>query len=75
MEEAGRSVRSGEAGYTALIGQDYTRERTAASQRVLIMGKKFDSVGPAAGSRTGSVYAADELVTAVFTNKPVRLLL
>lgn len=31
-KRAGRSVRGGEAGYTALIGQDYTREDgTAAS--------------------------------------------
>ena len=72
-KEAGRSVRSGEAGYTALIGQDYTREDGTAASGYYV-GKKFD-VSQTRGRQPdrAPVYAADELVTAVFTNSPVRL--
>lgn len=40
-KQAGRSVRGGEAGYTALIGQDYTREDGTAASGYYV-GKKFD---------------------------------
>ena len=72
-KEAGRSVRGGEAGYTALIGQDYTREDGTAASGYYV-GKKFD-VSQTRGRQPdrAPVYAADELVTAVFTNSPVRL--
>ena len=72
-KEAGRSVRGGEAGYTALIGQDYTREDGTAASGYYV-GKKFD-VSQTRGRQPNRapVYAADELVTAVFTNSPVRL--
>lgn len=69
-KEAGRS---GEAGYTALIGQDYTCEDGTAASGYYV-GKKFD-VSQTRGRQPdrAPVYAADELVTAVFTNSPVRL--
>ena len=72
-KQAGRSVRGGEAGYTALIGQDYTREDGTAASGYYV-GKKFD-VSQTRGRQPdrAPVYAADELVTAVFTNSPVRL--
>ena len=72
-KRAGRSVRGGEAGYTALIGQDYTREDGTAASGYYV-GKKFD-VSQTRGRQPdrAPVYAADELVTAVFTNSPVRL--
>ena len=41
-KQAGRSVRGGEAGYTALIGQDYTREDGTAASGYYV-GKKFDA--------------------------------
>ena len=40
-KQAGRSVRGGEVGYTALIGQDYTREDGTAASGYYV-GKKFD---------------------------------
>lgn len=69
-KRAGRSVRGGEAGYTALIGQDYTREDGTAASGYYV-GKKFD-VSQTRGRQPdrAPVYAADELVTAVFTNSP-----
>ena len=72
-KQAGRSVRGGEVGYTALIGQDYTREDGTAASGYYV-GKKFD-VSQTRGRQPdrAPVYAADELVTAVFTNSPVRL--
>ncbi len=73
-KEAGRSVRSGEAGYTALIGQDYTREDGTAASGYYV-GKKFD-VSQTRGRQPDKapVYAADELVTAFFENSPVRII-
>ena len=67
-KQAGRSVRGGEVGYTALIGQDYTREDGTAASGYYV-GKKFD-VSQTRGRQPdrAPVYAADELVTAVFTN-------
>ena len=72
-KQAGRSVRGGEVGYTALIGQDYTREDGTAASGYYV-GKKFD-VSQTRGRQPdrAPVYAADELVTALFTNSPVRL--
>ena len=72
-KEAGRGVRSGAVGYTALIGQDYTREDGTAASGYYV-GKKFD-VSQTRGRQPdrAPVYAADELVTALFTNSPVRL--
>ena len=73
-KEAGRSVRGGEAGYTALIGQDYTREDGTAASGYYV-GKKFD-VSQTRGRQPDKapVYAADELVTAFFENSPVRII-
>ena len=52
-KQAGRSVRGGEAGYTALIGQDYTRED--GGQRVLCGQKvrREPDPRPAAGQGSG----------------------
>ena len=72
--EAGRAQCARRRGrYTALIGQDYTREDGTAASGVLC-GQKFD-VSQTRGRQPdrAPVYAADELVTAVFTNSPVRL--
>lgn len=73
-KEAGRGVRSGAVGYTALIGQDYTREDGTAASGYYV-GKKFD-VSQTRGRQPDKapVYAADELVTAFFENSPVRII-
>ncbi len=72
-KEAGRGVRSGAVGCTALIGQDYTREDGTAASGYYV-GKKFD-VSQTRGRQPDKapVYAADELVTAFFENSPVRI--
>ena len=58
-KRAGRSVRGGEAGYTALIGQDYTREDGTAASGYYV-GKKFDvSQTPGQGSGLCSGRAGD----------------
>ena len=62
-KQAGRSVRGGEAGYTALIGQDYTREDGTAASGYYV-GKKFD-VSQTRGRQPdrAPVYAAREIVS------------
>ena len=73
-KEAERGVRSGAVGYTALIGQDYTREDGTVASGYYV-GKKFD-VSQTRGRQPDKapVYAADELVTAFFENSPVRII-
>ena len=73
-KEAGRSVRSGAVGYTALIGQDYEREDGTMASGYYV-GKKFD-VSQTRGRQPDQapVYAADELVTAFFESSPVRII-
>ena len=69
-----RQIGYGAVGYTALIGQDYTREDGTAASGYYV-GKKFD-VSQTRGRQPDKapVYAADELVTAFFENSPVRII-
>lgn len=72
-KEDGRSVRGGETGYTAILGQDYEREdgKTASGYTI---GKMFD-ISQTRGRQPDErpVYAEDEVLTALFTHSSVRL--
>lgn len=69
----GRSVRGGETGYTALLGQEYTKEDGRVASGYTI-GKMFD-ISQTRGRQPEEppLYAEDELLTALFTSSPVRL--
>lgn len=70
-KRAGRSIRTGEEGYTAFVGQEYTREdgRRASGTNV---GKMFDVLQTRGRPLPEpEQYGPDELVAAVVQNSPV----
>lgn len=72
-KEEGRSVRSGETGYTAMLGQEYEREDGKMVSGYTI-GKMFDISQTRGRQPEPSVqHAEDELLAALFTSSPVRL--
>ena len=72
-KNAGRSVRTGEVGYTALIGQNYEREDGRAAAGYTI-GKMFD-ISQTKGRQTPApvTYEPEELVAAVIQKSPVTI--